>query len=117
AILTWRHRSGARPEDEAGSDRPLAWVATTAGGGPVGGALGDPARAALRSASPGCARWSSWAGWWWPRGSTGAPGTPSRATTAWASWWPRSRPRSPGARRATPADPTTGPRRVAPAAT
>jgi hypothetical protein len=55
AILTWRHRSGARPADGAGSDRPVAWMATTAAGALVAVALGYPAGQALAFATPAAA--------------------------------------------------------------
>ena len=55
AILAWRHRSGARPGDGAGDDRPLAWVATTAAGALVAAALGYPAGQALAFAIPAAA--------------------------------------------------------------
>jgi colicin import membrane protein len=54
-VLTWRHRSGARPQDEAGSERPLAWVATTAAGALAAAALGYPAGQALAFAVPAAA--------------------------------------------------------------
>jgi hypothetical protein len=55
AIVTWRRRSGARPGDGAGGDRPLAWVATTAAGSLVAAALGYPAGQALAFATPAAA--------------------------------------------------------------
>jgi hypothetical protein len=55
AVLTWRHRSGARPDAGPGAARPLAWVATTAAGALVAVALGYPAGQALVFAAPAAA--------------------------------------------------------------
>ena len=55
AIMTWRHRSGARRVDEADGDRPLAWVGTTAAGALVAVAVGYPASQALAFATPAAA--------------------------------------------------------------
>jgi hypothetical protein len=55
AVLTWRHRSGARPDTRPGTARVLAWTATTAGGAAVTVALGYPTSQALPFAVPAAA--------------------------------------------------------------
>jgi hypothetical protein len=55
AILTWRHRSGARPDTGPATARVLAWTATTAAGAAVAVALGYPAAQALPFAVPAAA--------------------------------------------------------------
>jgi hypothetical protein len=55
AILAWRHRSGARPQEPAGSNQQLAWVATTVAGALVAAALGYPASQAIAFATPAAA--------------------------------------------------------------
>ena len=62
AILTWRHRSGARPDtgpgrppDPSRSARALAWTMTTAAGALGAVALGYPASRALPFAVPAAA--------------------------------------------------------------
>jgi hypothetical protein len=55
AFLTWRHRSGARPDNGPGSVRVLAWTATTAVGAAGAVALGYPTAQALPFAVPGAA--------------------------------------------------------------
>jgi hypothetical protein len=55
AILAWRRRSGARPQEPAGSNQQLAWVATTVAGALVAAALGYPAGQAIAFATPAAA--------------------------------------------------------------
>jgi hypothetical protein len=55
AILTWRHRSGARSDPPSPAARLLAWTATTAAGALVAAALGYPADQALPFAVPAAA--------------------------------------------------------------
>jgi hypothetical protein len=80
AILTWRHRSGARPDADPGSDPPgdhassppdppgparaLAWTMTTAAGAVGAVALGYPASQALPFAVPAAAVSLALAGGW-----------------------------------------------------
>jgi hypothetical protein len=55
AFLTWRLRSGARPDAGPGAARMPAWAATTAAGALVAIALGYPASQALAFAIPAAA--------------------------------------------------------------
>jgi len=55
AVLTWRHRSGARSGDGLGAVRLLAWMATSAAGALVAIAVGYPAEQALPFAVPAAA--------------------------------------------------------------
>jgi hypothetical protein len=55
AILTWRHRSGARSVGGLGAARLLAWMATSAAGALVAIAVGYPAEQALPFAVPAAA--------------------------------------------------------------
>jgi hypothetical protein len=55
AVLTWRHRSGARSGDGLGAARLLAWMATSAAGALVAIAVGYPAEQALPFAVPAAA--------------------------------------------------------------
>jgi hypothetical protein len=55
AVLTWRHRSGARSQADPGAVRLLAWVATTAVGALVAVSVGYPASQALPFAVPAAA--------------------------------------------------------------
>jgi hypothetical protein len=55
AVLTWRLRSGARPDAGPGAARLPAWAATTALGALVAIALGYPASQALAFAVPAAA--------------------------------------------------------------
>jgi hypothetical protein len=55
AFLTWRLRSGARPDAGPGAARMPAWAATTAAGALVAIALGYPASQALAFAVPAAA--------------------------------------------------------------
>jgi hypothetical protein len=55
AILTWRHRSGARSVGRLGAARLLAWMATSAAGALVAIAVGYPAEQALPFAVPAAA--------------------------------------------------------------
>ena len=66
AILTWRHRSGARPDadPDPGPARALAWTMTTAAGAVGAVALGYPASQALPFAVPAAAVSLALAGGW-----------------------------------------------------
>jgi hypothetical protein len=55
AILTWRHRSGARSDFRPTAARLLAWTATTAAGTLLAVVLGYPAEQALPYAVPAAA--------------------------------------------------------------
>jgi hypothetical protein len=55
AVLTWRHRSGARPDTGPETARLLAWTATTAVGAAGAVALGYPTSQALPFAVPAAA--------------------------------------------------------------
>jgi hypothetical protein len=55
AVLTWRHRSGARSDNGLGAARLLAWMATSAAGALVAIAVGYPAEQALPFAVPAAA--------------------------------------------------------------
>jgi len=68
AVLTWRHRSGARPDADPDPDpgpaRALAWTMTTAAGAVGAVALGYPASQALPFAVPAAAVSLALAGGW-----------------------------------------------------
>ena len=55
AVLTWRHRSGARSDGGLGAARLLAWTAASAAGALVAIAVGYPAEQALPFAVPAAA--------------------------------------------------------------
>jgi hypothetical protein len=116
AILTWRHRSGARPDADLDPDpgpaRALAWTMTTAAGAVGAVALGYPASQALPFAVPAAAVSLALAGGWAVaaiRGTGGPPGwCPGGSGPGSRLPWPGcSWPRGSTGGRGTAARPTT----------